>query len=221
MKRVLKMKAALLLLLAACGQARVIEVPSDYPTIQAGIDASADGDTVLVAAGIYTGEGNRDIDFKGKAVTVKSEEGPQTCIIDCQGSKDDPHRGFFFHTGEDANSVLQGFTITDGYTTYSDIRSGGGIYCEFSNPRIKNCIVTENTALFGGGIACADSDAVIANCIISNNTASIRPSSWYGETQGVGGGIGLGGTIRPRTYCDQLHRQRQSCERVWGRHCMW
>ena len=90
---------------------------ADFDTIQAVIDDANDGDTVLVAAGTYTGDGNRDIDFAGKAITVKSENGPQTCIIDCQGSEDDPHRGFYFHSGEEANSVIEGFTITGGYIT--------------------------------------------------------------------------------------------------------
>lgn len=93
MKRVMKIKVMLLLLFATCCLAGINRVPSDYPTIQAALDASTDGDTVLVAPGIYTGEGNRDIDFKGKAITVKSEKDPQTCIIDCQGTEDEQHRG--------------------------------------------------------------------------------------------------------------------------------
>jgi len=187
MKQVLEI-IVMFLLFAACSQAGIKRVPSDYSTIQAAIDASTDGDTILVAPGTYIGDGNRDIDFKGKAITVKSEEGPQTCIIDCQGSKDDPHRGFFFHTGEDANSVLQGFTITNGYIRYS---GGGGIYCDASSPLIENCIVTKNIALFGGGIACKESDSVIVNCIITANTASLTPSSWWSRWHydGAGGGI--------------------------------
>ena len=168
MKRVLKIKVMLLLLFATCGLADINRVPLDYPTIQAAIDASLNGDTVLVAPGTYTGDGNRDIDFMGKAITVKSEEGPQTCIIDCQGSPNEPHRGFYFHNSEDTNSVVEGFTITNGYDTYN---MGGGIYCDASSPHIENCIVSANTALFGGGIACIDSQANIIRCIIQNNSA--------------------------------------------------
>jgi len=164
--------------------------PADFNTIQAAIDDCNDGDTVLVAPGTYTGDGNRDIDFKGKAITVISEEGPQTCIIDCNGTVDEYHRGFYFHNGEDANSVLQGFTISSGYTVKCPMYTGGGIYCDKSSPRIENCIVTANKARHGGGIACIDSHAVIANCIICNNIASINPIYWSAiDYSGSGGGI--------------------------------
>jgi predicted outer membrane repeat protein len=167
--RVLKINFIILLLLTTCGLASVHRVPSDYPTIQAGIDASIDGDTVFVEPGTYTGDGNRDIDFKGKAITVKSENRSQTCIIDCNGTEEELHRGFYFHNGEEANSVLQGFTIINGYARYE----GGGIFCNASSPFIKNCIVAENTAHSGGGIACNSSNAVIVNCTIVGNRAEM------------------------------------------------
>ncbi|MBN2588373.1 MAG: hypothetical protein JXA96_00805, partial [Sedimentisphaerales bacterium] len=61
------------------------DCPADFNNIQAAIDDANDGDIVLVAPGTYTGEGNRDIDFMGKAITVKSEYGPESCIIQCGG----------------------------------------------------------------------------------------------------------------------------------------
>jgi predicted outer membrane repeat protein len=143
-------------------QANTILVPSQQPTIQAGIDAAVDGDTVLVADGTYTGDGNRDIDFFGKAIVVMSENGPSNCIIDCDGSEEDGHRGFYFH-GEDSNSVVQSFTITNGYIPY-----GGGIGC-YSNTTatITGNIITGNRAReHGGGIYCYNCSPTITNNII-------------------------------------------------------
>jgi len=65
--------------------------PGEYQTIQAAIGAALDGDTVLVADGTYTGEGNKNLDFKGKAIIVRSENGASATIIDCEGEG----RGFF------------------------------------------------------------------------------------------------------------------------------
>ena len=77
----------------------IIYVPGDQPTIQAGINAASDGDTVLVADGTYTGDGTRDIDFGGKAIILQSQNGAENCIIDCEGTEQDPHRAIADTTG--------------------------------------------------------------------------------------------------------------------------
>ncbi|HUS72104.1 MAG TPA: right-handed parallel beta-helix repeat-containing protein [Sedimentisphaerales bacterium] len=153
-----------------------------FATIQKGIDTALNGDTVLVADGTYTGDGNRDIDFKGKAITVRSENGPQTCIIDCQGEAyDHHHRGFYFHNAESEYAVLEGFTILNGVHG-----SGGGIYCaDGASPTIRNNIIEGNRISFGGdgggGIACKfGASPVIVGNVIRNN---------YCEPGGGGGGI--------------------------------
>ena len=152
---------------------------ANYLTIQSAIDAAQGGDTVLVRDGIYTGDGNRDIDFKGKAITVQSENGPENCTIDCQGTEQEPHRGFYFHSGESRNSILDGVTIING-TTDEDLivfdGGGGAIACmDRSSPTIKNCILKNNTTAInqgGGGVFCTgSSNPYIYNCVIKNNSA--------------------------------------------------
>ena len=173
---------AMLLVLALCAAAQADEllVPAEYPTIQAAIDDCNDGDTVIVADGTYTGPGNRDIDFRGKAITVRSESGPENCIIDCNGTETDPHRGFYFHNTEDATPVLDGFTIVNGYgpdeTLEFDghvfmLKVGGAIFCNSSSPAIINCTISDNFAQHGGAIFSWESNPTITNCEITGNSA--------------------------------------------------
>jgi hypothetical protein len=85
----------------------------DYPNIQAAINASASGDVIELTDGTFTGTGNRDVDFGGKAVTVRSQSGvPESCVIDCESTNENPYRGFLFVAGEGPGSVLRGLTIT-------------------------------------------------------------------------------------------------------------
>lgn len=144
----------------------VIHVPADQPTIQAGIDAAEIGDTILVADGTYTGDGNIEINFKGKAITVQSEKGPESTIIDCNQLG----RAFFFYNQENEDSVLSGFTIKNGLV--SDY--GGAIFCYYySSPTIINCIIKDNSSYYGGAIYClVYASPTIKNCTILNNSST-------------------------------------------------
>ncbi len=171
-----------------------IYVPDSYSTIQGAIDGASDGDTVIVRDGTYSGTGNVNIDFRGKSITVKSENGVSRCKIDCQNLPDT--RGFYFHSGETSAATVSGFTIVNGNAAY-----GGGIYCENSSPTITQCTISNckasagngggifsyngspslsyltvdsNIASYsGGGIYCHGSvSQTISNCTISNNSTT-------------------------------------------------
>ena len=148
-----------------------LKVPDNYPTIQAAIDDASDGDTIFVTDGNYTGEGNYDIDFKGKSITLKSENGPVNCIIDCAKTG----RAFDFHSGEDANCILVGFTIKNG--SIDDY--GGAIKCSVSSPTIKNCIFIGNYAAeYGGAIMnIYSSSPLLINCKFQGNSVGSSSSS--------------------------------------------
>ena len=157
--------------------AATLNVPSAaYPTIQSGVDAAHDGDTVLVADGTYTGNGNRDIDFHGKSLTVTSQNGPAKTIIDCggfySGDGSGSHRGFYIHSNETA-ATISGFNVQNGYGF-----SGGGIYNNGGQLAITNCIISSNRAIYGGGVCSNGGSVVLTNSDISLNTG-----------QDAGGGI--------------------------------
>jgi predicted outer membrane repeat protein len=146
----------------------------DASTIQAGIDSAAAGDLVLLAAGTYRGVGNRDIDFSGKAIVVASEDGKDVTIIDCQNAG----RGFCFHSGEGAGSVLQGVTIRYGYA-----EAGGAVYCTGSSPTLTDCLLSRCTAVRsgtseipaqGGGMYCLSSSPTLTFCTFYLNPTSAR-----------------------------------------------
>lgn len=173
---------------------KTLRVPAQYGTIQAAINAAGWYDTVLITDGIYTGSGNRDVGFNGKPLTLKSENGPEKCIIDCQRVSE----GLRFYNGEGPYTVVEGFTIKNGYSAIDCWQSSptvknciimgnfyGAIYCDRSNAIIKNCTITGNTNSnwAGGGIYSYSGNLAIENCFITNNT--VRQS----DGGGWGGGI--------------------------------
>ncbi len=143
--------------------------PADFNSIQAAIDDANDSDIVLIRPGIYTGDRNRDIDFCGKAIIVRSVDPNDpdivtSTIIDCEGQG----RGFNFHSGEGIDSVILGLTITGGVAN-----DGSGILIQTSSPSIKYCNITGNSS--GGGLHIKDGSPVISHCTISDNK-----SGWNG-----------------------------------------
>ena len=154
-----------------------LHVPAAFGTLRAALEAAADGDSIVVAPGVYTGPDNTNLRFAGKAVSIRSinpadKAVAAATVIDCQGSIEQPRRAFIFDGGEGPGAVLNGLTIRNGFPR----DNGGAIYCYYSNPTIKNCVFENNTATgyrkAGGAIALYNSSPRILGCRFQNNSAS-------------------------------------------------
>ena len=173
----------------------------DFLLIQEAVDVAVDGDTIeLCCDAVFSGDGNRDIRFYGKIITVRSAcDDPTRCILDAGGNWSHFRRGFVFVYGEDADARVAGITITGGV---ADV--GAAVYCASSSPTFVNCILTGNEvaevdgkggALFcwfcsptfidcrfeqnactwswceGGAVACRESSPIFSGCTFTDNSA--------------------------------------------------
>ncbi|HOW77574.1 MAG TPA: right-handed parallel beta-helix repeat-containing protein [Candidatus Paceibacterota bacterium] len=166
--------------------AATIHVPTgtNITTIQDGINAAVNGDTVLVSDGIYPG----GINFNGKLVIVKSANGPANCVID----GNDTDLGVVFAGGEGATARLEGLTLRNCRSF-----SGGALHiASLSAPTIAGCIITNNRSVVsaGGGINIENASPTITNCTVSGNWAGIDSLDNYSCH---GGGISCKGQARP------------------------
>ena len=191
-------------------RASKLYVPDDFSTIQEALNKSGDGQIIVVRAGTYAGEGNRDLDFKGKAISLVSEGGPDACIIDCQASSDERHRAFYFHTRETSASVVDGFTVINGYHD-----KGGAVNCSYdSDPTIRNCVFRDNFAVSkGGAFYNYDSNPTIACCTFIANSAGVPDAN-----TGDGGAIfnsGSSPTITSSLFAGN-HAQGVGGRCQWG-----
>lgn len=157
------------LALGGCKHAHeMISVPTDHPTIQTAIDAAHNSDVVVVAKGTY----RENIDFRGKAITLKSNyESDPSARAGTIINGDKKGSVVTFKSRERADSALLGFTITNGSSS-----SGGGVYCTNSSPTLKDNIISGNRAIDGGGVDCVEESSPT----LTNNTISGNSASWGG-----------------------------------------
>ncbi|HEV8539017.1 MAG TPA: FlgD immunoglobulin-like domain containing protein [Bacteroidota bacterium] len=190
MRKLLCVATVLVLGISVRADSATFRVPLDYAKIQLAIDASSNGDTIIVDRGRYF----ENINFKGKKIVLASEfifsgdnEDVDSTIID--GSlplNPDTASTVLFITGEDASSVLEGFTITGGSGTITHdeqssqlFRRGGGVFCSLTSPTIAHNVITGNSATNdsglisagGGGIRCGGGSPRILNNVIMYNKA--------------------------------------------------
>ena len=192
----------------------------DYPTIQEAVSVCADGDTVTLTNGTFTGEQNRDIVVPSISVTIHSQsENYLNCIIDCEGSARDEHRGFLFTTDVGTgDALLRNVAVVNGYVT----NGGGGIWIEGASPEIRNCAVAscvvDGATRSGGGIYVTDgATPLVIGCNITGNEADYgggiaiwNSGGTYYSTEmrdnvagDVGGGMYVQGSgLCQISYCD-------------------
>jgi hypothetical protein len=186
----LKMKHILtsLLLLSFCSSISAQNtwyIPDDFSTIQSGINGSSNGDTVIVRDGTYF----ENINFSGKAITLKSEYGPATTIIDGMSNGT---TGVSFSSGEGSDSILEGFTVTNCSTGVGAVGGGIGVHAG-SSPVIRGNWIVDNTRAVpsgrtasGAGIDISGDGTLFENNIVRGNT-TIGTHTW-------GGGVGVFGS---------------------------
>jgi len=157
--------AAVVLSVDSAKPQSVIQVPTNFPTIQSAINAASNGDTVLVAPGTYV----ENINFSGKAITLTSSSGPAVTIIDGN------HNGTVvtFNHSETASSVLSGFTIQNGL---QDGGFGAGITVSSASPTITSNVIARNHAAAAIGIYVNGGSPLITN---NTNQIHFKQHIWW------------------------------------------
>ncbi len=214
----------LLVVLTTEGMGAVIHVPGDQPTIQAGIDAAAVGDTVLVACGTYY---EHDIIMKS-GICLRSASGLADCVV-----IDAAQQGrVMLCDGVGATTTIQGITLRNGVGWSARLENGAGIHCRDSSPVITDVVLTENSALGrkGGGLYCLRSSPVLVRVAFRANVAEKGAGMYcdYGaptlescgfslnSADGSGGGI----YVRHGGFLTQvMFRQNDAAFMGGGAHC--
>ena len=140
-----------------------------FDAIQEAINSAADGDTILLLPGEYTGEGNRNIGLSSKELEIRGQAGAARTIINCEGAG----RGLINDAFSSKRKVIEGITIENAFTE----GYGAGLFCTKNDMVVRNCIIRKCQATsVGGGIYFSSSaeapGLVVESCIIENNQAS-------------------------------------------------
>lgn len=164
------------LLAGPAAASNTLRVPADFPTIQAAIAAAVDGDVVLVSDGVYP----ETIDLSGKAITVRSENGPAATTVDGGGQAVYVVR---IASGEGPQTRLEGFTITGGigrtyFNQQTVIGEGGGIRVHAASPVLRDLVITGNSGASGGGLR-----------ISGGSQVQVEATTFVGNEGTSGGGL--------------------------------
>ncbi len=157
--------------------ADILEVPTQYGTIQSAIDAASNGDSIHILSGEY----NETLNTLGKAIELIGVDGAEMRTVDATGIGGSV---IVCNTNETSDTVITGLTITGGTGTLHPIwetYQGGGVFAYFASPTITDCVVIGNTAEFAGGVWAQEYFGIINNVRFEQN------QSTYPKTGGAGG----------------------------------
>ncbi len=142
-----------------------INIPDDYTTIQAGLNAADSTDTVLVQPGTYY----ENIFWpETNGIKLISAGDSSNTIIDGGGISSvlyiNPNTALI-----DVTTLISGFTIRNG----GGVTSGGGIFVSGASPTIENLIIENNHAnQLGGAINMQyEANLIVRSSIIRNNSS--------------------------------------------------
>lgn len=167
--------------LTTAAGAAVLHVPADYPTIRSAVEAASGGDTIRLASGTYSGEGNTELDLPDITLFIDSEHGPESCIIDCRRMT-----SFCSIPAMSLNIVtIDGLTVINGRCTGSS-PGGAAIDVTDASPVIRNCIFRNNgelpCLLSGGVLHVHGGQLLIEHCRFEGNASGNRGGAVYMET---------------------------------------
>ena len=193
--------------LGSTAWADVIHVPGDFPTIQQAIDASFDGDEVIVSSGVFV----ENIDFLDKDIIVRSADPSDpdvvaATIIDGDNDPQNPGTVVTLSAG-----TITGFTITGGYgNSGNPTEDAGGVFATDLSS-VTNNVISDNFAPgSGGGIYARDNAIVANNSILANQCTNfgggarlllnvVFTNNIVANNQAIelnGGGVYAGGDVR-------------------------
>ena len=198
----------------------LIRVPADYTSIQAAIDVSEDGDTVLVAAGNY----QECLDLRGRSIVLISEEGAAATVVNAR----DEGTVLTIKRGETSFTLVQGFTFKNGYSD----TGCGGVIIYGSSPVLRDNEILFCSSTSGGGlkISGGGTPRIVGN-LFSHNTAAgdgggalisgsnpdlIRNRFYLNSADGAGGGVKYSGSAAGSFLNNSFH----SNESIAGRGCV-
>lgn len=165
----------------------------NFTTIQEGINASADADTVLVYPGTYYENlimTEKNITLASLEITTGNPQYITSTIIDGQRQES----CIFLHDVDD-EVLIQGFTIQNGYGSYLTGNDGGGIQAVYiETGLIKNCYLRQNIGLKGGAFYTALANLTFSGLRITDNSASLGGGAYWDNQSNI--------TFDPENLCD-------------------